>query len=147
MVFRCRAETGSSVGAARPGFSKLAALGALTLILLGIPLRATNKCTAPEFKVETSLTTGAEPVAVAVGDFNRDGQRDLAVVNSGSDDLSIFLGDGHGKFSPPTMVSVGKAPRAVASGDINGDGHVDLVVANSGSNSLSTLVGNGGGRF
>ena len=61
MVFRCRAEKGSSVGAARPGFSKLAALGTLALILLCIPLRATNKCTALEFKVDTSEDLGHFP--------------------------------------------------------------------------------------
>src|SRR5437762_3665716 len=41
---------------------------------------------------------GTNPVSVAVGDFNRDGKLDLAVVNSGSTNLAVLLGNGDGTF-------------------------------------------------
>jgi len=40
-------------------------------------------------------------VAVAEGDFNRDGLPDLIVANSGSNDFSILLGAGTGSFHDP----------------------------------------------
>ena len=42
--------------------------------------------------------TGTEPVSVAVGDFNNDGNQDVAIANAGLDMVSIRLGDGLGGF-------------------------------------------------
>ena len=39
------------------------------------------------------------PNSVAVGDFNRDGNPDLAVANYGSNNVSILLGNGGGAFA------------------------------------------------
>ncbi len=48
------------------------------------------------------ITAGQHPTALTVGDFNRDGNQDLAVVNSGRYPLrgtiTILLGDGAGGF-------------------------------------------------
>jgi hypothetical protein len=102
-------------------FLKWSLLFAFVVTFASFPTRAADNCSAPNFQLGQSLITGAEPLAVTVGDFNRDGKRDLAVANSGSDNLSIFLGDGHGKFSISASVGVGKDPRALAPGDINAD--------------------------
>jgi hypothetical protein len=40
-----------------------------------------------------SYVAGSFPTSVAVGDFNGDGSDDLAVANSGSNDVSILLND------------------------------------------------------
>ena len=57
------------------------------------------------FQPAQYLAAGLHPEAIAVGDFNRDGNPDLAVVNSGKfpepGTVSIFLGDGHGGFAAP----------------------------------------------
>ena len=45
------------------------------------------------------VTVGGSPRFAAVGDFNGDGNADLAVSDSGPDTLSILLGDGHGGFA------------------------------------------------
>jgi len=85
---------------------------------------------------------------VAVGDFNRDGIKDLAVANFGSNTVSVLLGNGDGTFRlPPTNLAVGNNPFSVAVGDFNGDGRQDLAVANLGSNTVSVLLGNGDGTF
>jgi hypothetical protein len=112
------------------------------------------------FRAPVSYQVGTGPVAVAAGDFNGDGNLDLAVANSGNpgiDDgnVSILLGSGDGTFQPALTVAAGKNPFAIAVGDFNGDGRLDLVVANSGINpaggwlagSVSVLLGNGDGTF
>jgi len=90
---------------------------------------------------------GVTPQSVAVGDFNGDGIPDLAVVNSGANNVSIELGVGDGTFLPSGTFSAGTTPYSVDVGDFNGDGKLDLAVANSGSNDVSILLGNGNGTF
>ncbi len=94
-----------------------------------------------------TLSTGADPVALALGDFLGNGSLDLAVVNKGLNSVSIFLNNGSGTFTLDTTITVGNAPDAVASGDLNNDGFDDLVVANSGDNNVSMLLSNGDGTF
>jgi hypothetical protein len=61
--------------------------------------------------------------SIAVGDFNGDGNADLAIANQGSHSVSILLGNGTGGFSAPvTFGTGGTSPTAVAVGDFDGDG-------------------------
>jgi hypothetical protein len=89
---------------------------------------------------------GAGTILVA-GDFTRDGHLDLATANSGSNDISVLLGNGDGTFQPAVQYAAGQGPDALVAGDFTGDGHVDLAVANNGSNDISVLLGNGDGTF
>jgi hypothetical protein len=98
---------------------------------------------------------------VAVGDFNADGNPDLAVTNSGSNTVSVLLGNGLGGFTVRQILTVGNTPEAVAVGDFNGDRIPDLAVANYGcgggyyscppgtspSTTVTVLLGNGDGTF
>jgi hypothetical protein len=95
----------------------------------------------------TDYAVTATPWGVTVGDFNDDGNLDLAVANSGGSTVSILLGIGDGTFHPPLDYSTGSAPVNVATGDFNGDGKLDLAVANDNSNDVSVLLGNGDGTF
>ena len=68
--------------------------------LLSPPLAHADTCTGLSLAALTlRRRVGTTPNAVAVGDFNRDGQLDVAVANSGSNDVSILLGDGSGGFT------------------------------------------------
>src|ERR1700733_11970331 len=67
----------------------------------------------------------ANPVEIATGDFNEDGNEDLAVTESngtGDGSLAIFLGDGKGGFEPSASYPIGPASGFVAVADFNGDG-------------------------
>ena len=93
------------------------------------------------------LPVGVSPGAIVAGDFTGDGHTDLAVANYGSNDVSVFLGNGDGTFQAPVTYAVGTEPSALVAGDFTGDGRTDLAVANYGSNDVSVLLGNGDGTF
>ena len=90
---------------------------------------------------------GRNPESLTRGDFNRDGSEDLAIVNSGSDDITILLGNGNGTFQAGYSFGVGESPMCVVTGDMNGDHMLDLAVAASGSDSVFLLFGKGNGFF
>jgi FG-GAP-like repeat/FG-GAP repeat len=96
---------------------------------------------------EFSVGQEAEPVSVAVGDFNGDGKLDLAVVSFSSSSVSILLGNGDGTFQSAVGYAVGPGPSSIAVGDFNSDGNLDLAVAESGGGGVSILSGNGDGTF
>jgi hypothetical protein len=86
-------------------------------------------------------------VAVAVGDFNNDGNPDLVVANENSNTVSVLLGTGNGTFRAAQTFAVDQGPVALAVADFNGDGKPDIVTANEGGYDVSLLVGNGDGTF
>jgi phospholipase C len=106
--------------------------------------------TTPEATVSFSgqdWGTGSNPVGLARGDFNGDGNLDLAVLNQNDDTVSILLGNGDGTFTNGVVVNTGLRPRAVAVGDFNEDGYLDLAVANGGDSTVSIFMGDGKGGF
>jgi hypothetical protein len=98
----------------------------------------------PPFPV---LTTGMTPHTAALGDLDGDGDLDLATANMGSNNVSVFPGDGDGTFGMRQNYMTGASPHTVAIGDLNGDGKPDLAVTNMGDNSVGTMMGRGDGTF
>jgi FG-GAP-like repeat/Cep192 domain 4 len=95
------------------------------------------------------VPVGTGPQGLAVGDFNGDNKLDLAVADSGSNNLAILLGNGSGSFAPAAAspITVGVQPSSVVAADFNSDSRLDLAVANKGSNSVTILLGNGDGTL
>lgn len=85
--------------------------------------------------------------ALTGGDFNADGNLDLAMASAFDSTVSILLGNGDGTFLPRSTYATGRYPVCVAAADLDGDGAPDLAVANLGSNTVSVLAGNGDGTF
>jgi len=109
---------------------------------------------------DNAMTPGFGPTFIAVADFNRDGNADLALVNNGNNAVSILLGNGNGTFTPAagSPVKVGTSPYSVIVGDFDGDGIADLAVANACGNgptcsassykgTVTILEGKGDGTF
>jgi hypothetical protein len=94
--------------------------------------------------------TSSQPLALAVGDFNGDGNLDLAVALGSKAAVLILLGKGDGTFSTGSTFSTAGSklyfPVGLTVGDFNHDGKLDIVTANN-SYDVSVLLGNGDGTF
>jgi len=102
------------------------------------------------FQAQVDYATGHQPVGVAIGDFNHDGNLDLAVANDADNTVSILLGNGDGTFGAHKDYGTGVGPGLVAVGDFNGDGNLDLAVTCNDDTSVfvvSVLLGDGKGGF
>ena len=124
------------------------------VVMLGGLLEPEAAAQTVSFGAKTDFGTGIFPESVAVGDFNGDGNLDLAVANLGYGTprtVSILLGTGTGSFGAKTEFVTGSGPDpnylggpdSVAVGDFNGDGKLDLVVTNLNSNTVSILLNTG----
>ena len=79
--------------------------------------------------------------SLAVGDFNGDGNQDLAAANYGYHNVLIKLGDGTGNFYGTTSVATGNYPIFLAVADFNSDGRQDFVTTNYLNSSFSLRLG------
>jgi hypothetical protein len=117
-------------------------VAALVCLAAGTPVLA-------QFETRAIISTaGYEPISVVVGDFNRDGKLDLAVVNNRPPgNLMILLGNGDGTFRAGASYSVAIQPFYAAAANLSNNGILDLVVGDSGSDNLYVMLGNGDGTF
>ena len=105
-----------------------------------------NTCKGAFIEEET-LPVDQVPAAIAVGDFNADGNLDLAIACHDSNVIDVFFGDGFGTFHQPGMSYPTDTAIAVAVGDFNNDGLPDIASASIGDNSAGVLINQGDGTF
>src|SRR5437870_13789658 len=91
-------------------------LFSISLLAFAPPLPAGQT----EFLEAPQYATGPQPQSVAIGDFNGDGNPDLAIADLGSNNVSLLLGRGDGSFRPRVDYPTGAEPSAVVVGDFNG---------------------------
>ena len=89
----------------------------------------------------------ALPEIMTAGDFNQDGDLDLAVNLSGFDNFAILNGDGQGGFTLKSHVATDTLPKSVVSGDVNGDGKLDIVAISDWGYNIKVFLGDGLGGF
>jgi hypothetical protein len=100
---------------------------------------------ATNYAVPANLSTSVSGV-VAVADLNGDGKLDLvAAGQSGTNCITVFLGNGDGSFTVKTNYGYGFGASTIALGDLNGDKIPDLIVG-AGAN-VYVMLGNGDGTF
>jgi len=99
------------------------------------------------FTPSTDYAVGTWPVSIAVGDFDRDGVKDIATANNSSEDVSVLLGVGDGTFAPSVAYPAGGKTSSIAVGDFNADANEDLVLANTELSRVSVFTGKGDGTF
>jgi len=109
----------------------------------------------PSFTPVPAGAVGTNPWTVVAADFNRDGNPDFAVTNSGSKSVSFRLGNGQGGFVPvPDLTNPSwSGPVPLAVGQFTNDDIPDLVLGyhqvDSGTDSGETdrFKGDGQGGF
>lgn len=93
----------------------------------------------------SSFFAGSIPNDITIGDFNKDGNLDLAFANHEEKYLTVLLGDGKGNFTPasksPFKTSGIPHTHGIATGDFNNDGRLDLVTDSWGNDQVEILFG------
>jgi hypothetical protein len=90
-----------------------------------------------------TVPVGADPQSVAAGDWNNDGQKDLAVTHLSTNQVSIWRGPG---WTPDQQITV-PGPKGIVTGEFTGDGFQDLAVARFSDATVQILQGDGAGGF
>src|SRR2546428_4593651 len=100
---------------------------------------------------------GGRPWDMAVGDFNGDGFRDVAVASLGDYDprlgvyvgagISILLGYGDGTLAPQNPLVTSNNPQSVVAADFNRDGKDDLAITFTGRGDIAIFISNDEGSF
>ena len=94
------------------------------------------------------FTVGTDPTGLTVADLN--GQADLLVADTGSNQVSVLLGQGKGSswtLIPGPRIQTDAGPVATVVGRLLGGGQTDLAVANSQADDVQVFPGVGGGFF
>ncbi len=83
---------------------------------------------------------------VTTGDFDGDGNVDIAATVNSPDEIRIYLGLGGGAFGPPMPLPLGLPPVGIDAFDMGGDGDLDLLVTflNGVGNTDLVVFDNGG---
>ena len=72
------------------------------------------------------IPVGSEPFDLVMNDLDGDGLDDVLVGNSGSNTVSVLLGQSDGTLGDPQMFEAGASPQSLTLLDYDGDGDHDL---------------------
>jgi hypothetical protein len=116
------------------------------LVSNNVPLQVVAPAATSSLTVGPGYSLASEATGIAAGDFNGDGNLDLAVSNPNSRAaaVQVFLGNGDGTFRPPSNLPYPGIYGLLAA-DVNNDGKCDLVGA--GNTHMVVWLGEGNGTF
>ncbi len=85
------------------------------------------------------------------GDYNRDGNQDLAYYSQTNSKMMVTFGNGDGTFKAGSSYSVGAVDSnyiaSATSVDVNGDGALDILAPVSTDTGIAVILNNGNGTF
>lgn len=96
---------------------------------------------------QPTTASGNVPSPSETGDFNADGNADVAVANTVGGSVSILLGNGDGSFGPMQEIAVGGSSRGLVVLDVDGDGDLDVAANSNPSGDFAVLRNDGTGVF
>ncbi|CAF4485030.1 unnamed protein product, partial [Rotaria magnacalcarata] len=96
-----------------------------------------------------SMGFNAHPDTIAIGDFNKDGEVDIAVANHGTKNIALLLGNRNGMFQTQDSLdnNYELPPLFIRAGDFDNDSRSDIVVAYDGTDNIDVLVAYESGSF
>lgn len=90
-----------------------------------------GNATDANFTVRNPIPAGEDPAALALGDFNLDGDLDVAVADAGASQVLIFLGDGTGALSQDDVsLATGSIPTGILVANVDDDAYDDIITTN-----------------
>jgi hypothetical protein len=133
---------------------RAAAAGIATTVALALPAAAQ----AINFEPFVVVNGALDATDVTWGDFDQDGDADLAVIEDGGEGVQVLLGGPGQSFGAPAEYSAGPTAsggRAVQVADFNNDGDPDIAKTTTGSDNVAVFYGDnapggdppGGGEF
>jgi|GEM_PF-1235712 predicted nucleotidyltransferase len=84
---------------------------------------------------------------LANGDFDNDGDIDIAAVSSSDNLIMIMRNDGSENFVVSSTINVGTDPYGIIARDFNNDGYLDLANTDRGNNEFRISLNDGAGNF
>lgn|GEM_PF-6852514 len=101
------------------------------------------------FGTPSYVATCTNPIGIAIGDFDADGNTDVVSGNSNKN-YSIHMGQGNGSFDPKQTFSGTSVTEVRVTGDFNGDGKIDIVFSSdqyAPGYGVEIMQGKGNGTF
>lgn len=94
-----------------------------------------------------TATTGSEPLDVALGDLDGDGNLDAVTADWYGSTVSVLRGNGDGTFGTPPALALPPGPGGIAAGDVTGDSVDDILLTDMTQSQLSLYPGLPNGSF
>lgn len=83
------------------------------------------------FDEPVDVAVPGEPVAIATGDLNLDGRRDVVVALANTNQLAVLVNNGTASFQSPLTIPAGTGPTSVTLGRLDADADLDIAVVTS----------------
>lgn len=114
---------------------------------VGISILLGNGDGTFQAEISTTIASGFTNYGLVAGDFNKDGNLDLAVAGYSAGKVFVLLGNGNGTFQPAVSYRLNSTPIFIRTADLDGDGNLDLVAGDWTGPNVSVLLGVGDGTF